>query len=197
MKLSKPFLALDKAPIPAHTSASSLTWLRSLQTSTVIGGRGDSFLSLSTSRWTLTHRTYVVNGCHLSDHPAIYICSTNSNSLHDVTEAKFKLPFNLSTGTRIDDGSIIPVTTNNPINYPLPWCEWQRRPSWNLRLRFRSAIDSYRGYKSKTVISTFLNSGSFRPDNSSNRAITEDLRSLDLQIGAFQKVAKEFNLFSF
>lgn len=45
---------------------------------------------------------------------------TNPNSLHDVTEAQSILPYNLRTGTRIGNGSIISVTTHDPENYPLP-----------------------------------------------------------------------------
>ncbi len=45
---------------------------------------------------------------------------TDPISLHDVTEAPPILPYNLRTGTRIESGSIISVTTHDPENYPLP-----------------------------------------------------------------------------
>ena len=45
---------------------------------------------------------------------------TNPNSLDDVTEGLPILPYNLRTGTRLESGSIISVTTNDPEYYPLP-----------------------------------------------------------------------------
>lgn len=45
---------------------------------------------------------------------------TNPNSLNDVTEEDLILPCNLRTGTRLESGSIISVTTHDPENYPLP-----------------------------------------------------------------------------
>lgn len=42
------------------------------------------------------------------------------NSLHDVTEAQPRQLYNLRTGTGIESGSIISVTTHDPGSYPLP-----------------------------------------------------------------------------
>ena len=105
---------------------------------------------------------------------------TNANSLDDVTEAQPKLPFNSGTGTRIDNGCLISVTTKNPTIYPLPDGDLLRLQC-NLikvmRMAGRAGGDILKTYDSDSEIrsiatadiiqrnsSAHIKSGRFRPE---------------------------------
>ncbi|MCJ1347323.1 hypothetical protein MMC31_005546 [Peltigera leucophlebia] len=82
---------------------------------------------------------------------------TNPNSLDDVTVGQRTLPYNLRTGTRLESGSIISITTHDPENYPLPDRDLLRLQCnliMVLRMAGRTGGDILEGYDSDSEVSS-------------------------------------------
>lgn len=120
---------------------------------------------------------------------------TNPNYLHDVTEAQPKLPFNLSTGTRFDDGYITSVTTNNPTSYTLP--EWDLlRLRCNLimvmRMAGRAGDDTLGLYDSDSEVSLIAIADISRRNSSAHSSTQVDLGPVALASEPSWKISVPF-----
>lgn len=96
---------------------------------------------------------------------------TNPISLHDVTEAQPILPYNLRTGTRIESGRIISVTTQDPEKYPLPDRDLLRLQCnliMVLRMAGRAGGDTLETYDSGLELPSIATAGSSRRNSSAH-----------------------------
>lgn len=125
---------------------------------------------------------------------------TNPNSLLDVLEAEPEMLFNCRTGTRIDDGCMISVTTRDPISYPLPDRDLLRLQCnliMVMRMAGRAGSDTLESYDSDSEVPSIATADVSRRNSSTDlstqissdrvSALAEDFKPFSVQNGAFKR----------